>query len=153
MSGSPGVRFARTAPPKSAVTFKASPVSTTATAASSRRLLSSLTTGSAGLKRNEQDEEGMANTRTIFFARPAAEDTQGVRAKEVLGRLQRARSTRQLERNSSSLYAQDLLVAAITWPRLSTWVLANSGLWRFLGRPDHVATREPARNLERVWPL
>ena len=35
--------------------------------------------------------------------------------------------------SSTLLYAQDLLVAALDAPRLATWIMASSGLWRFMG--------------------
>ncbi|KAH8056973.1 hypothetical protein JL722_7197 [Aureococcus anophagefferens] len=107
-------------------------------------LLSSSTTGSIRRRSKRDDDDGGAagepERRTIFFQRIPSEhglDT-GARVKRILLDLQHQRTgapdeEQQRSPSSTLLYAQDLLVAALDAPRLATWIMASSGLWRFMG--------------------
>ena len=106
-------------------------------------LLSSSTTGTIRRRSKRDDDDGVAGEperRTIFFQRIPSEhglDT-GARVKRILLDLQHQRTGAPDEEQARSpsstlLYAQDLLVAALDTPRLATWIMASSGLWRFMG--------------------
>ncbi|KAH8081709.1 hypothetical protein JL720_8832 [Aureococcus anophagefferens] len=88
-------------------------------------LLSSSTTGSIRRRSKRDDDDGGAagepERRTIFFQRIPHQRT-GAPDEE-----------QQRSPSSTLLYAQDLLVAALDAPRLATWIMASSGLWRFMG--------------------
>lgn len=106
---------------------------------------SSSTTGTIWRRSKRDDDDdsvaGEPERRTIFFQRIPSEhglDT-GARVKRILLDLQHQRTGAPDEEQARSpsstlLYAQDLLVAALDTPRLATWIMASSGLWRFMGK-------------------